>query len=624
MLCISVSAQITDTLREVKIKASKVEKISNDERVNQYIPGQEVVTIDTVHFVAYEFQDMATLLSQQVPVHVKSYGINSLATLNFRGASAAQSQVYWNGVPLQNAALGISDVSLLPVGLMNKVNVVYGSSSALWGSGNVGGALMVENEVPDFEKDGRYRQSISAVAGSFDHYRFGIKSELSTRKFSASINGFGQSVRNNFKYTLDNAEKYTTNAALRSGVGMVQLGYKVNERNTVSFKGWYQQYYREIPPALFESVSVKNQRDESVRLLADWKRRGNKTTYYAKTAFIRDYMEYSDSLIKLKSQNAAYQFYSEIGLNYYFNENHKLLLFTPIQLSWIERFNIHDVVDQDRFAIATAYLYSGIEGKLNVSVNARGELVDDVSYFLPGLNASYSITKWLLVRGNIQRTYRVPTLNELYYQPGGNPNLKPEIGWNQDFGYEIREQETSFHIRHSLSFYNRNINDWIIWFGGAIWTPHNIATVHSRGLQTVNSVEYLLGKVLFKLSGSFSYTVATTAQSYLPGDGSIGKQIPYSPRYMGQANFSISWRDLYVNYNHTYTGLRYITTDESFAIPSYTLGNLQLIYAHNIRGHRLTLILQCNNVWNSNYQVVNARPMPGVNWLFGMKFILNN
>ena len=93
---------------------------------------------------------MASLLAQQEPVFVKSYGFNGLATLNFRGSSSAQSQVLWNGVPIQNAALGIADISTLPVSFMAKVNIVYGGSAALWGSGNVGGALMLENETPVF------------------------------------------------------------------------------------------------------------------------------------------------------------------------------------------------------------------------------------------------------------------------------------------------------------------------------------------------------------------------------------------------------------------------------------------------------------------------------------------
>ncbi len=641
---IHTEAQITDTLKEVKIKGRKNKaKVANDERLNTYSPGQSVITIDSVTLEQYKFQSMANLLAQQVPVFVKSYGLNNVATLNFRGASAAQSQVYWNGIPLQNAALGIADVSLLPVSLMNNVNVVYGSSSALWGSGNVGGALLVENDLPEFDDSGSLTHSVSAVAASFAHFQFGLKSSLATKRLALSINAFGQSADNNFTYTGNaGAEQRMRNAQLQSGVGLVQAAYKVDDRNTIDARVWYQQYYREIPPALFESISLKNQRDESLRMMLGWNRKGNTTNTYAKLAYIRDYVWYRDTTVLVNSKNFTNQMYGEVGADHRFNEHHKLLLFAPVHISWIDRITAGDRYEQNRFALAAAYLYTGLNDKLNVSLNARGEVVNDNSYLLPGINASYAVNKYLSIRANVQRTYRVPTLNELYYNPGGNPNLKPEHGWNEDIGYSLTNgaytiERTYMHdknntfmdmrkmrrlvVTHSMSIYNRVIDDWIMWFGGAIWTPHNIARVHSRGLQTENKLTYKVSKeTKLHLSANGAYTLATTVASYLPGDGSIDKQIPYTPVYNGQGNIGATWKKLYVNYNHTYTGLRYITTDESFSLSSYTIGNLQLMYKMFLGDNQLQLTAQCNNIWNADYQVVNARPMPGINWLMGANF----
>ena len=137
------------TLQEVKVRAKR--KVMNDVKTGQFAPGQKIQTIDSATLQQYQQQNIAELISQQLPVFVKSYGVNSLATLSFRGSSAAQSQVLWNGVPLQNAALGLADVSTLPVLLINKVNIVYGGSAALSGSGNVGGALLLENNAPVFD-----------------------------------------------------------------------------------------------------------------------------------------------------------------------------------------------------------------------------------------------------------------------------------------------------------------------------------------------------------------------------------------------------------------------------------------------------------------------------------------
>src|ERR1044072_8579333 len=158
-------AQMRDTLKEIRVKGKR-RQVSNDARINTFAPGQKVTTIDSVTLQQYRFQNIGTLLAQQVPVFVKSYGFNGLATLSFRGASAAQSQVYWNGIPLQNAALGITDISTLGTSSFNKVNIIYGGSSALWGSGNVGGALVLENAQPYFDSARSTHNNLSLMAGS--------------------------------------------------------------------------------------------------------------------------------------------------------------------------------------------------------------------------------------------------------------------------------------------------------------------------------------------------------------------------------------------------------------------------------------------------------------------------
>lgn len=613
---------VTDTLKEVKVKSRRAKaKVSNDERINTFSPGQQIKSFDSITLQQYQFQNVAQLLAQQVPVFVRSYGLNGVATLNFRGASAAQSQVLWNGVPIQNAALGIADVSLLPVSLMNKVNIVYGSSAALWGSGNVGGALLVENDLPAFDSNERAAHSVSAVAGSYQQYRLGVKSSMASRRFAGVVQAFGQSARNDFSYTDQNSrEQRMNNSQLRSGVGLVQAGYLLNDKNTLNFIGWYQQYNRDIPPALFESSSVKNQRDESIRLLLQWSRT-SKSRMHAKAAFIRDNMRFEDNSISLYTNNTVHQFYGEYGIKFSPGAHQQLLVFTPIQINWMKQRITDSPVLQKRVALAASYVLGLLDERWLVALNAREELFDNKLVFLPGFNTSFAVTNWLSVRANVQYTYRLPTLNELYYEPGGNKDLQPESGWSQDGGYVVKLSVTKdILLQHSLSMFNRHIKDWIIWFGGAIWTPHNIATVHSRGVETENMLSWKRGKWTVYLGLNTAYILATTTQSYIPNDGSIDKQIPYTPRYNGQANFGLGYGSLHFNYNHTYTGYRFITTDESQYILPYNTGNVQLLYTLPLKDNSLQLSVQANNIWSRRYEVVAARPMPRINYLAGVNF----
>jgi iron complex outermembrane receptor protein len=238
---------------------------------------------------------------------------------------------------------------------------------------------------------------------------------------------------------------------------------------------------------------------------------------------------------------------------------------------------------------------------------------------LPGGGASFALARWLTLRANAQHTFRDPTLNELYYFPGGNADLNPERGWTEDAGYTLNIKYKKWSMHHDLSVYNRNIHDWILWIGGAIWTPHNISEVHSRGVETENNITYTTGQWQLHLGVNTAYVLATTVHSYIYNDGSSGKQIPYTPRYNGQLNVGVSYRNITVNYNHTYTGYRFTTSDESYYLLPYQTGNVQLSARLRYDGRTLQLSGQCNNIWNEKYQVVALRPMPGVNWLMTAK-----
>jgi vitamin B12 transporter len=606
------------TLHEFKIEGKT--NISNDAKVNVFAPGLKVTTIDSATLQQYQMQSMASLLAQQVPVFVKSYGFNQLATLNFRGSSAAQSAVLWNGIPIQNAAMGIADVSMIPVMLMSRANVVYGSSSALWGSGNVGGALLLENEAAVFGS-AKTTLAASAGTGSFGQYMASFKSSILRKKFYFSTSFFGQSATNDFRYTTQSGAHHSLqNDHLISGSLMLHAAVLDTPSILLNAYLWLQQYDREIPPALFETASLKKQKDIGVRFLTDWQKPLGKGTYYGKLAIIYDKINYSDDDVHLNTESKTRSVFIEMGWRKQFRNLGQLMVFAPCQFSWMSNgAENEDTAQQQRAALVAAWEMKALHQKLNISASVRGEIIDNDQILLPGINASYRLTRWLSLRANAQRTYRAPSLIELYSFPGGNLNLKPEQGWSEDAGYTVNAKIGHLAVFHDLAVFNRDIHDWIYWLGGTIWTPHNISEVNSRGIETENKLTYTLGKWKIHAGLNTSYVLATTTSSYIYNDGSIDKQIPYTPRYNGQLNIGFGWKGISLNYNHTYTGYRFTTTDESSWMLPYSTGNVQLMYNKPIRNHSCQIIASCNNIWNQQYQLVDQRPMPCINWLVGIR-----
>lgn len=652
LLCTAAKGQQwQDTLTEIQIKERKNDTFT-DVR-HQFTAGQQVQQIEQEYKKLYQTQSVANLLAQQTPVFIKSYGINGMATLSFRGASAAQSAVLWNGVPILNPALGVADISLLNTGLFEDISLQYGSSSALFGSGNVGGALLLNNSAPVFA--GHKSLAATIGAGSFGRMDAALKAGFENRKWRIGFNSFYQQARNNFAYTdaqqqqrkLDNAELQSAGMLLSADYNLGKI-HSAGHNEIISLQLWMQEYDREIPPAFFEQGSVKRQRDASLRSLLTWQKTTTQNYFYAKGSYNREYLRYEDGVVLPDNKNTVAQYYQELGWRRRIDratdkENeanlngHYFLFFVPLQYSVATGNNISNTESQFRTALVAAYNIQALQQRFKANVTARQEWVNGkTAPLLPGIGATYRLLRSgqkqngahiaFDLRANVQRTYRIPTLNELYYFPGGNANLKPEQGWNEDAGYTFHYDVTTadgmvkrWKLTHELSVFNRNIKDWIYWLGNVIWTPYNIAEVHSRGLETDNKLEYQPGKIKLHLSVKWAYVLSTTVSSYLPGDGSTGRQIPYTPRYNGQGNLGLTAGSLFVNYNHTYTGYRFVTVDESQSLEPFQTGNLQAMYTFTANRYTISLGGQVQNIWNTTYQVVNARPMPGRYFLLNLR-----
>ena len=63
--------------------------------------------------------------------------------------------------------------------------------------------------------------------------------------------------------------------------------------------------------------------------------------------------------------------------------------------------------------------------------------------------------------------YRLPGLNDLYWMPGGNPDLKPEYGYSAEAGSKLswKSQNKKTKVSFEPTYFNRYIYNWIIWIG---------------------------------------------------------------------------------------------------------------------------------------------------------------
>ena len=90
----------------------------------------------------------------------------------------------------------------------------------------------------------------------------------------------------------------------------------------------------------------------------------------------------------------------------------------------------------------------------------------------------------------------------------------------------------------------------------------------------------------------------------------LDKQLIYVPVHTGHTTLKLAFDKTYLFYNQTFTSGRYITTDNAYILPGYTLGALGVGRSFRLKYYTLRLDTKINNIWNAPYQVIAWRAMP--------------
>ena len=137
-------------------------------------------------------------LINDTPFYFKTYGNNQLSTIAFRGTSASQTAVLWNGMNINSPTLGQTDFSLIPLFLFDDVSVRYGSASSLYGSDAIGGSIIIGHKAPTFKKN--FDGTIYQQAGSFGKFSTGIKATYGNERFEFRTKFFRAVIENDFPF----------------------------------------------------------------------------------------------------------------------------------------------------------------------------------------------------------------------------------------------------------------------------------------------------------------------------------------------------------------------------------------------------------------------------------------
>jgi len=164
-----------------------------------------------------------------------------------------------------------------------------------------------------------------------------------------------------------------------------------------------------------------------------------------------------------------------------------------------------------------------LEGRLRVVPGLRFDKTQDFdAEWIPRVGVVVSPWPWLRLKGNAERSYRVPTFDELYLDEGtlrGNPELRPEDAVNLDLGVELGRSRWGPFGALSLDvvgFWN-DIDETIVFqqVSPNVILATNIPDVRSRGLELHGGASWRW----LRVSGSYTYldTEIRSTGNPLPG-----------------------------------------------------------------------------------------------------------
>lgn len=584
-------------------------------RLSTFSAGTKKIILDSSILSRYNTTNLADLLSNETPIFIKSYGLGNLATASFRGGNANHTAILWNGFNINSAMNGGADLSLLPNQFVDEVIVQYGGASALWGSGAVSGSIHL-NSNPSCNKG--VSVGLGGSIGSFSTYKQHAFAQYSGEKFITTLKLFNQTAKNNFPFINEYLEKSPLQIQLNSELkqyGILSENYfKISDYQKFNLRFWYQLSDRNIAPIMLQSYSDANQKDETYRMTSEWQYVTSKATLFARAAYFIENLFYTNSIGNVNSLNNANTFITEIESRIPTFKNQ--LLNIGINNTYVQAKSggYKNSPTQNRIALFTAYNYESKRNIISASASARQELMDNqLVPFTYSLNINYKATEWLSIYANGAKVYRIPTFNDLYWEPAGNPNLLSEEGFTEELGmrFNVNLTRISANLVFEPTLFNKQLDNWIIWLPNGInWTPQNILQVWSRGVETRTSLKMKIKNVNLKIGATTNYVLSTNQKSTTPNDASVGKQLMYVPIYKVGGNFSVEYHGFSISYYHNYIGYRYTATDNSQYLKPFQLANLNFSKSMQFKEYKFNFFVQINNLYKENYQVTQNYAMP--------------
>jgi len=573
-------------LKEVVVTATKTEQDPQD--LTQSVT---VITADEIQ--KSSARTVGDVIGRTTSVEIYDNGpLGSVLGSSIRGSGSAQVLWLLDGRRLNIAGTGGFDMSDLPIPLekIERIEIVRGPSSALYGADALGGVINIITKKPT-----GFESTITGTGGSHGYWTLGADTNGKVG------NAYYDLYVNELRYG-----GYRINSDLNQTTTGAKLGYDFSKDSSLEAVVNYTEKEIGVPGSIYYPSPLAREWDRAIDSALTYKVRFSKEldlriSIYDK----RDKILYNDPDFPPYSINISKSDTVEMQTNWLVNSWNLVTLGVEARGDHLES----TIAGEHSASLAAGYIQDEITIGQPLILIVGGRYDDHSVYggqFDPKASARYLIASTgTTFRASIGRAFRAPTLEDLYWAfdgfEQGNPNLKPETSVEYEGSVE---QSLGKGRMIKFTVFDRHVSDLIVWEPDPvtfIYSPVNIDKARISG---------------FEAEAKFTFFDAMTwglNYTYMdPKNLSTGGYVPNVPEDMIKSYINI----IFPTKTNFYIEGRYV---QNYVQPAptpnpsahYWVVDAKILQPLTFGSYLKTdLFAGIKNLTNRSYEVLAGYPMP--------------
>lgn len=451
------------SLNEVVITATKFPKSQSE-------TGKVLTVIDAEQLSRSAGKDLAQVLNEQVGIVIAGANSNpgKDKSVYLRGAKSEYTLVLLDGIPLNDPSSiggGAFDLRMLPIDQIERIEILKGSQSTLYGSDAIAGVINIITK-----KKGDKPVGVSGVL-SYGTYN--------TKKANVVVAGTTDVIDYNVGYTylktdgISEAKDTTNNAGFdKDGFDQnsvqANIGFKPTDNISIRPFVRYSKFDGKYDAGAFQDEKNSGYKSEFFNAGLNSQigfSKGALNIQYGYNKIGRDYTQpdfFDPAIIATTSYTGKFH-NAEAFVNYDLAEHFQLLGGVNYQN---QKMNLEgsDALKKSSLNMLSPYASFFVKNIQGFSAELGGRFVHHSQFgdtFIYSVNPSYLINHQVKLFANYSTGFKTPVIDQLYNKSYGNENLNPEKSKNLEAGVDFAVLDNKLNLRATA--FSRKIEDAIIY-----------------------------------------------------------------------------------------------------------------------------------------------------------------